>query len=361
MTLAHDPVLGRMTRRESFQDLGVSTYQRIRAAILGGHHGLARDYIEYFHDEALVCRRLYDQWLVDTRKYLLHKGVAERTVDAAYQRILRVIAPAGQPEWDRVAGWQRYLDLKAGLQAGLNDSGAAAAPLLDVLGTMKEAWRLAHDLDVDALLGLFDTVIDELGEAAIGEMWEQHLVRDWFDKRYARFDVSRTDWKESFRLLVFLSFEAMHGHLCGPQREGDVEYREFDDRVELEFDPCGSGGRAYRGEPLDGTGSRMLAPYGFKPVQGAYDFTWNKPGICTYCAHCCVLTELMPARSFGYPVRVIDPPSYPHAANAKCRYTIYKDPRAIPEHVYRRLGMTKPSADQPLGSDHGPFASKSEQ
>src|SRR5690606_36295601 len=122
------------------------------------------------------------------------------------------------------------------------------------------------------------------GEEAIGEMWEQHLVRDWFDQRYARFDVSHADWKESFRLLVFLSFEAMHGHLCGPKREGDVEYREFEDRVELEFDPCGSGGRAYCGEPLDGTGSRMEAPYGSKPVRGAYDFTWNKPGICTYCA-----------------------------------------------------------------------------
>lgn len=228
--------------------------------------------------------------------------------------------------------------------------------MLAALERMKEAWRIAHDMDVDTLLGLFDAVIDALGEAAIGEIWEQYLVRDWFDERYARFDVSRADWKESFRLLVFLSFEAMHGHLCGPKREGDVEYQEFEDRVELQFDPCGSGGRAYRGEPLDGTASRMESPYGFKPVKEAYDFTWNKRGICTYCVHCCVLTEIMPARAFGYPVRVIDPPSYPHAANAKCRYTIYKDPRAIPEEAYQRLGMTKPSADQALGSEHGPFA-----
>jgi hypothetical protein len=343
-----------MTRHEAPQDLQVSTYRRVRDAILAGRQQLARDYIDYFHDEALVCRRLYDQWLDDTRNYFISKGLGEQTFAAAHQRVLRVIAPAGQNAWDRIAAWQRYLEIKGRLHADLNATPPAAATVLQSLEQMKEAWRLAHDMDVDTLLGLFDVVIDELGEAAIGEMWE-HLVQDWFDKRYARFDVSRADWKDSFRLLVFVSFEAMHGHLCGRKREGDVEYREFEDRVELEFDPCGSGGRAYRGEPLEGTGSRMEAPYGFKPVRGAYDFTWNKPGICTYCAHCCVLTELMPARAFGYPVRVIDPPSYPHAANAKCRYTIYKDPRAIPEHVYRRIGLEKPAADRPLGSAHGPF------
>lgn len=356
MTLAHDPDLGRVIRNESPQDLRVSTYRRVQEAILARKYALARDYIAYFHDEALVCRRLYDQWLADTRNYFLHKGLGEQKFAAAHERVLSVIAPPTQTAWDRVAGWQRYLDLKDRLLANLNANTPEPASLLSELQQMKEAWRIAHDMDVDTLLGLFDTVIDEMGEATIGEMWEQYLVREWFDKRYARFDVSRTDWRESFRLLVFLSFEAMHGHLCGPTREGDVEYREFEDRVELEFDPCGSGGRAYRGEPLDGTGSRMQAPYGFKAVQGAYDFTWNKRGICTYCAHCCVLTEIMPAKAFGYPVRVIDPPSYPHAANAKCRYTIYKDPRAIPAHVYQRIGLTKPAADQPLGSEHGPFA-----
>lgn len=360
MTLAHNSVLGRTTRDESPRDLTVSTFQRVREAILAGRHGLARDYIDYFHDEALVCRRLYDQWIPAMREYFVRKGLGEQAFVGALERTLRVIAPTGQPTWDRIAGWQRYLELKDGLKADLGaETGADAlseGALLTALAHMKEAWRVAHDMDVDTLLGLFDVVVDELGEEAIGELWERHLVRSWFEERYVRFDVSRADWKESFELLVFLSFEAMHGHLCGPRREGDVEYREFEDRVELEFDPCGSGGRAYRGEPLEGTGSRMEAPYGFKPVQGAYDFTWNKRGICTYCAHCCVLTELMPAKAFGYPVRVIDPPSYPHAANAKCRYTIYRDPRDIPEHVYQRIGLTKPSADQALGSEHGPFA-----
>jgi hypothetical protein len=356
MSLRFDPLLDRVTRGESWADLATSTYHRIEEAIQAGTGPQAADYLNYFHEEALVCRRLYEQWLADTRKYFAHKGTDGAAFDVLLERVLRVIAPPDRTPWNRQVEWQRYVDLKDALGARLRSSSESAAPLRAMLLRVKETWRVSHDIDVDMFLGLFDAVIDRFGEKAIGEMWESHLIRDWFDTRYARFDVSKNSWEESFRLLVYLSMEAMHGHLCGPGREGDVEYTEFADRVELAFDPCGSGGRAYRGEPLDGTGSRMGPPYGFKAIQGAYDFTWSKPGICTYCAHCCVLTEKLPAKAFGYPVRVIDPPSYPHAAGAKCRYTIYKDPRAIPDHVYERIGMKKPALDQPLGSAHGPFA-----
>ncbi len=358
MALQYDALLKRVTRQEAWQDLTASTYRRIQEAIRGQDYALAARYVDYFHEEALVCRRLFDQWLTDLPQYFTSKGLAEETFDAALARILRLIAPMDRSPWDREGAWNTYLGLKQALRSALEGPAPVEPSLMHALLRMKEEWRIVHDLDVDLLLGFFDVVMDELGETAIGELWEQHLIRDWFDQRYARFDVSRNNWEESFRLLVFLSFEAMHGHLCGPAREGDVEFTEFDDRVELRFDPCGSGGRAYRGEPLDGTGPRMEPPYGFKAVQGAYDFTWNKKGICTYCVHCCVLTEKLPAKAFGYPVRVIDPPSYPHAAGAKCQYTIYKDVRAIPSHVYERIGLTKPTPDQPLGSAYGPFGKK---
>lgn len=356
MSLKFNETVGRVMRKEPWRELTVSTYRRIQDAIRDGLYAEAADYVQYFNDEALVCKRLYDQWYAETLRYLGHKGMREEEIPGVVAGILKRVAPAGKTSWDRDAEWQQYVARKDALVSSLrSSSGGDSERFLEELRVVKEAWRVSHDVDVDMFLGLFDIVIDRFGEPAIGEMWEKHLIRDWFEKRYARFDVSKHAWRNSFELLVELSFEAMHGHLCGPKREGDVEYREYEDRVELEFDPCGSGGRAYRGEPLDGTGPRMEAPYRFKAIQGAYDFTWNKKGICTYCAHCCALTEKLPAVTFGYPVRVIDPPSYPREANAKCRYTIYKDPRSIPEHVYRRLGLVKPAADQPLGSAHGPF------
>ncbi len=66
--------------------------------------------------------------------------------------------------------------------------------------------------------------------------------------------------------------------------------------------------------------------------------------MCVYCAHCIVLKEIMPIDAFGYPVRAIDPPRYPANADAKCSWTMFKDPAQVPEEYYTRVGRTRPSA-----------------
>lgn len=355
-----DAELGRKVRDESWPDLGVSTYRRILEAIEIGRKQSALELTEYFLDEALVCKRLFDQWIRDTQKYLLHKGYGDERLQELNFEVKQVIdVDRHRASWDREQGWKTFLDMKEALERQI-EANAETAKLRESLAQMKETWRISHDLDVDYLLGLFDAVMKEYGEEAIREMYEEHIIKDWFDKRYSRFDVSKHDWSDIYPLLTFLSFEAMHGHLCGESREGDVEHEEFDDRIELQFDPCGSGGRAYRGEPVDKTGSRMEAPYRYKAIEGAHDFTWNKKGVCTYCAHCCILTEKRPAEEFGYPVRIIEPPTYPENKDVKCKYIIYKNPRDIPEHYYLRLGLRKPAPDEPLGSEHGPYRGASE-
>jgi hypothetical protein len=49
-----------------------------------------------------------------------------------------------------------------------------------------------------------------------------------------------------------------------------------------------------------------------------------------------------PIEEYGYPVRVVEPPTYPDNANAKCTWHIYKDPRNVPERYYKDVGATKP-------------------
>lgn len=354
--LKFSPELNRKIRSGDWDDLRQSTYRKIQDAIESEQISDAIEYVDYFHEEALVCKNLYDQWIRDGHSYLLLKGYGETELNELTQRINTVIGSnSGYGIWDREKGWEDYLQR---LDVLKSEIGKQSENVLESLYIMKEAWRVSHDMDVDYLLGLFDAVKNAYGEAAIGEMYEEYLIKDWFEKRYAAFDISNKNWDDIYPLLVFLSFEAMHGHLCGIKREGDVEYKEYEDRIEMEFDPCGSGGRAQRGEPLDNTPSRMAAPYHYGPIENPYDFTWNKKGICTYCAHCCVLTEKMPAEQFGYPVRVVEPPSYPHEKEAKCKYIIYKDPRDVPDYVYKRVGLTKPGPDQALGSHHGPFKEK---
>ena len=61
---------------------------------------------------------------------------------------------------------------------------------------------------------------------------------------------------------------------------------------------------------------------------------------------------------FGYPVGVVERPSYPtrdgirvdeaSVDRQRCQWTMYKDPTTVPEEIYRRAGRTKPTA---FGSD----------
>ena len=95
-------------------------------------------------------------------------------------------------------------------------------------------------------------IVVRLGEEAIGRMWEKVLL-PLFAWRYEKFDIDKFPWDEGLEVLMTVACEAMRGHLVGPERTGDFELIEIDDRYMLRFDPCGSGGRTLRGDPIEGT------------------------------------------------------------------------------------------------------------
>ena len=71
----------------------------------------------------------------------------------------------------------------------------------------------------------------------------------------------------AYRPAVGAIFEAMRGHLVGPERTGDFELIETEDRYILRFDPCGSGGRTIRGDWIEDTPARMEPPYDWKVTE----------------------------------------------------------------------------------------------
>ena len=161
------------------------------------------------------------------------------------------------------------------------------------------------------------------------------------------FDTRVTPYPETLERNMYLVMEAMRAHLCGPERDGSLGIEEDDDKWVVSFAPCGSGGRSMLGDEVEGTGSRVLAPYEFGVTQERHDWAWNKEGICYYCAHCCLALEKLPMERWGHPVRVVDPPRWGGAADApetrkQCTWTVYKTLEAIPDEVYRRVGHTKP-------------------
>ena len=81
--------------------------------------------------------------------------------------------------------------------------------------------------------------------------------------RYEKFDVDKYPWDEALEILMLVACEAMRGHLVGPERTGDLELIETEDRFILRFDPCGPAGRRSAA-----TGSRARRRGWSRPTTG---------------------------------------------------------------------------------------------
>jgi hypothetical protein len=338
--------LGRRVRLGSWQDQRISTYRKIQDALTAGRWDEAAQLGSYFVDEANVCFTLYRQWIGDLNGYLKEKGVGADVIRERNEQAVAVAAlPDGSP-WKPRQHWDRFLnEVQAFTAATYREQHDEALRLLDV---MKETWRQCHDRDVDHTYALMSLVKEQLGEPAVRDMYDRVLL-PLFVWRYEKFDVDKHPWDEGLEVLMLVACEAMRGHLVGPERTGDFELIETEDRYILRFDPCGSGQRTIRGDWIEGTPARMEPPYGWTVTEEKHSWNHYTPGVCLYCAHCIILMEEMPMDRFGYPVRVIDPPVYPDTdrdpnVRQRCQWQMFKDPTQVPEEYYTRVGRTKPTA-----------------
>lgn len=330
----------------SWQDQRISTYRKIHEAIDAGEWDLAAQLANYFVEEASVCWGIYRQWIPDLNAFLAENGVSKEDIAAANERIVATLAfPDGSP-WNVRTQWFKVHEQCEQLVGHVfREEAEAAHAKLDEL---KETWRQCHDRDVDHTYGLMSEIVARLGEEAIGRMWEKVLL-PLFAWRYEKFDIDKHPWDDALETLMLVACEAMRGHLVGPERTGDFELIELEDRFVLRFDACGSGGRTLRGDWIERTPARMEPPYNWAVTQEQHSWNHYTPGVCLYCAHCIVLMEEMPIDRFGYPVRVIDPPIYPDTnpdpdVRQRCQWQMFKDPTAVPEEYYTRVGRTKPPA-----------------
>ena len=80
--------------------------------------------------------------------------------------------------------------------------------------------------------------------------------------------------------------------------------------------------------PRGAAGAPVYRPYVFRPrVRVGFGVFVGYPVPYTY--------------SYGYPIRVVDPPIWPQAreggAAGRCTWTIYKDPSLVPDEAYLRV------------------------
>ncbi len=345
-SIAFTELLGRRVRMGAWEDQKISTYRKIREAIDERRWDDAGLLGSYFIDEAMVCFSIYRQWIPDLNGFLKDRGVDAAKIKARNDQAVAVARlPDGSP-WNPRRQWDKFLtQMQAFTAATYREQGDEAKRLLD---EAKESWRQCHDRDVDHTYALMSLVKEALGEPAIRDMYDRVLL-PLFVWRYEKFDIDKHPWDEALEVLMLVACEAMRGHLVGPERTGDFELIETEDRYILRFDPCGSGQRTVRGDWVEGTPPRMESPYNWTVSEEKHTWNHDTPGVCLYCVHCIVLMEEMPMDRFGYPVRVIDPPVYPDTnrdpdVRQKCQWQMFKDPTKVPEEYYTRVGRTKPAA-----------------
>lgn len=347
--ITRNETLDRMIRTGGWAELAEGTPRLIARAIEADDIKNAKELGSFFVTQMQVVYDIYEQWFRDIRRFFLDNGMDADAIEAERQKICDTLAPYHQSaDQPRAQVWESILQQVS--QA--STPHLEPRERLEALEMAVSIWRDLHDCEVDQLSGLFHLVISQHGEPALREMYEGWVIGDWFAKRYQRFDVSKIDWETASWLLIYLGFEGHHGHLSGAERDGTIEVSEDEEKVTISFAPCGSGGRAIIGDPRKGLPAHSEPPINWPELSDAHDFTWNETGICSYCAHCCILHENLPIAAFGYPVRVTDPPKAPLSGESRCSWTVYKDLRAIPEWAYQRVGAVKPPADAPLGSEH---------
>ena len=342
-TIEYSAPLGRRVRLGSWEDQRVSTYSKIQDALDAEEWGFAAELAHYFVDEASVCYGIYRQWIPDLRAFLRENNISTEDLAAIDADILsKLDLPEGNT-WNASLQWHLVRTQGEELVRLIHQhqGEAAHAQLVE----LKETWRRCHDRDVDHTYGLMSAIVERLGEAAISRMWDK-VILPLFIWRYEKFDIDKYPWADSLDTLMLVACEAMRGHLVGPERTGDFELIETDDRFILRFDPCGSGGRTIRGDTIEGTPARMEAPYGWTVSEEPHPWNHFQTGVCHYCTHCIRLMEELPMDRFGYPVRVVDPPRYgvtdESGAPVKCQWQMFKDPTKVPEEYYERVGRTKP-------------------
>ena len=334
-------VLGRRVRVGPWEDQKISTYRKIIAEIKAEEFREAASLIDYFMDEANVIYSLFRAFIPQLCELLVERGVSKNEIRDLNERTFTLLElPDGRPYmprrlWNEVLAKGRELIFLCG--------GAQAEKALELIPDFKDTWRQIQDRDADHAFSLINEFTKRFGDEAIKELWEFTFLGNLFEMRYAKFDVSKFSWEDALDTNLYLAFEAMRAHLVGPDREGNIDFWEEEDRYGFRFNPCGTGGLFFQGAQVEGTPPRYEEPYNWKPIDKELDIGWNKKGVSPYCTHCNAVMQWKPIELYGYPVRVVESPHHtPEETRMYCEWFVYKDPKNTLEKYYEDVGHKKP-------------------
>jgi hypothetical protein len=113
---------------------------------------------------------------------------------------------------------------------------------------------------------------------------------------------------------------------------GECVVDEDDDKITLSF-RCGSGGMLIDEGRYESEGGPYLV------LRERAGRTFMRDALPVYCAHCSVHNEIQPVEWGGTPTSIEHPPQRP---GERCVHHVYKDPAAVPDEAYARIGLPRP-------------------
>lgn len=179
-----------------------------------------------------------------------------------------------------------------------------------------------HDLYRDWIAATLSTVGRTFGTEALETVMTEG-VKAWWLPNLEKLPTGQEHLRQRIKMFV----AGLHGHLQ------PLHIEEDDEKVVIQMQPCGSGGRLVQEGKYDG-------PNAFLTLDTPHKLTYGRDEFPVYCAHEPPM-EWLDIAAHGAPFVVVEPSK--HIGAEPCSFLIYKDPAKVPAKYYERLGLTKPA------------------
>jgi len=183
-----------------------------------------------------------------------------------------------------------------------------------------------HDGYRNWVTSLLSEIGRRFGDDVLGDMMTSTVESWWVPNLEAL--AGRSGGNRRAQVKMFAA--GLRGHLQ-PMR-----VTEDEDKVTIEMQPCGSGGRLILEGKYDGDDA-------FYSVGNPRKMTYGRRDFPVYCAHEAAMEEIDMDRN-GAPLVVVNPAE--NLGTEHCQFVIYKNPDDVPDHYYERLGKSKPEPGQ---------------
>lgn len=250
-------------------------------------------------------------------------------------------------KWERMdsldnIGVPTYTLIKDAIEEGKND---LAKDLIDYV----YFWEIKYvrDSNIDLVGGFPHFWMTRYGEEQLYEIYRKVLLSQFGKSSWPEHPIGMHDLSP-FDIAMEHALWMVRIHRMG-REDGTKGFvlEEYEDRWEVIWDPCYTGGRTRRGDPISSTPPHTAAPFDYTTNVIPHSWTWGKTGVTGYCIHCNLYHEMMDTeQTGGYLAQWVS--GYPENPWDPCRYIVYKDVDWIPEKYYTRIGKVKPEPKAPI-------------